>query len=83
MADNAKKDTTEKKTAAAPTPKEGIATFNQDEAKKIKVRAADGTQLYDPVTRTTYTDKKDGVEALDNNQFVQTNLNRGKLKKVN
>ena len=83
MADNAKKENTEKKAAPAPAAKEGIATYNQDKAKTIKVRAADGTQMYDPVTRTTYTDKKDGVEVLDNNQFVQTNLNRGKLKKVN
>jgi hypothetical protein len=38
--------------------------------------------LYNPVTRTLYTDDKKGVEALDNDQFVQTNLDRGKLKKV-
>jgi len=75
------KKTTVKKEDATPA-KVGIATYNQDEAKTIKVRAADGTQIYDPVSRTLYTDNKKGTKARENDQFVQTNLTRGKLKKV-
>jgi hypothetical protein len=90
MADETNKTATEatqkpaaqKQEAPKQVKKAGIATYNKDEAKEIMVRAADGTQLYNPVTRTLYTDDKKGVEALDNDQFVQTNLDRGKLKKV-
>lgn len=70
----------------APATKEGIATYNQDEPEMIKVVAAKGTQLYDPTTQTLYTDgeaKGDkATEARANDQFVVTNLKRGKLKKA-
>ena len=58
------------------------AAYPQKEAETITVRAADGTQLYDPVTRTLYKDDKEGTKARAFDQFVVTNLNRGKLKEV-
>ena len=86
------KDANEEKKAPAKEAKqeapakEGIATYNQDEPEMIKVVAAKGTQLYDPATRTLYTDgtAKDAkpVKARANDQFVVTNLKRGKLKEA-
>ena len=83
MADENKNDTQPKKATKASKTELTSAGYTKGEAETIKVRAADGTQLYDPVTQTFYTDSKKGVEARANDQFVQTNLDRGKLKKVN
>lgn len=61
--------------------KEGIATYNRDEANEIKVKTTGDFQLYNPVTRTLYTKDK-AEKAFENDQFVQTNIKRGKLKKA-
>ena len=68
-------------TAKAPkTAKKDVATFNQEEPEMVKVKAAEGTQMYNPVTQTLYT-ADEAVEASMSDQFIVTNLARGKLKK--
>jgi hypothetical protein len=70
-----------KTTATKPMAKSGIATYNKEEAKTITVQTTGDFQLYDPTTQTLYAvDEK--VKRPENDMFVQTNIERGKLKKV-
>ena len=81
----AKKPTTKSEDTKAEetsnTAAKEVASYNQEEAKTIKVKAQKDTQLYDPATKTLYTADK-ATEAREGDQFVVTNLNRGKLVKA-
>jgi hypothetical protein len=83
MADNTANETQKQnKPTAAPKPKaKETATFNQDKPDIVKLVTPKGTQLYNPVTRVTYTSGKPQKGSMSD-QFVVTNLNRGKLKKA-
>lgn len=78
---NEETKTAPKKETAPKTVEKKVATYNQDEPEMIKVKAAEGTQMYDPVSRNLYT-ADEPVEVRANDQFVVTNLERGKLKKA-
>ena len=82
MAEEKKTPAKKQEAPKKPEQKETKAVYPQKEAETITVRAADGTQLYDPVTRTLYKDDKEGTKARAFDQFVVTNLKRGKLKEV-
>ena len=71
---------TKPKADTKPKAKE-TATFNQEEAKVVKLVTPKGTQLYNPATRVTHT-AKEPQEGSMSDQFIVTNLNRGKLKKA-
>ena len=66
---------------AKETPK-AAQTKASEKSDTIRVKAKDGTQMYDPVSRTLFTDDAKGVEVAATNNFVVVNLERGKLKKV-
>lgn len=70
-----------KEEKAAPAAKADIPGYNKDEAEEIQVETTGEFQLYDPVTQTLYV--ADGkTKGRENDQFIQTNIKRGKLKKV-
>lgn len=83
MADEAKKTEETKAPAKKAAPKAPAkASYDQTAAETVMVRAKEGTQMYDPVTRTTISDAEEGTEMSATNPFVGRHLESGKLIKV-
>ena len=59
-------------------PKDMDSSFD---GKKISVETTGDFQLYDPTTQTLFP-HEGTIEVPENSQFVQRNLERGKLKKA-
>lgn len=82
MEENEENKVTETQEDKKPAAKKSPVAKKEEKSGTIKVRAKDNTQLYDPVSKTLYSDANEGKEVDEYNQFVVSNLNKGKLIKV-